>query len=106
MVIRKLRSCSGVPAWRTPEASGALRAWIYARDGGACLECGTVFNLTLDHIWPAVMGGTEWASNLQTLCQSCNSRRKRAVIEEHGEFFYPPSPFYDERGLVGNGSRR
>lgn len=70
------------------KASPVLRAWIFARDGHACLECGATAKLTLDHIWPAVCGGTDWASNLRTLCQSCNSRRQGAWTREHGWTFW------------------
>jgi 5-methylcytosine-specific restriction endonuclease McrA len=84
--------------WRlaASKPSRSLRAWIYRRDGGACVECGATEPLTLDHIWPAVRGGTEWASNLRTLCRSCNSRRGDALRAELGTVFYPSRPRYLE----------
>ncbi len=50
-----------------------VRWMIFARDGYQCLECGSAVDLTIDHIHPVAWGGTNDASNLQTLCRSCNS---------------------------------
>jgi 5-methylcytosine-specific restriction endonuclease McrA len=66
-----------------------LRAWIFDRDGHRCVDCRTTDRLTLDHIWPAVAGGREWASNLVTRCASCNSRRHAVWEREHGTYSYP-----------------
>lgn len=57
----------------------ALRAAIYARDGWACLHCGSRKDLSLDHIWPHSKGGSDTYSNLQTLCRPCNSRKGARV---------------------------
>ena len=52
--------------------SGALRVYIHNRDK-KCLKCGSHDNLTIDHVIPVSMGGTNHHSNLQLLCRSCNS---------------------------------
>lgn len=56
-----------------------VRAAIYERDGYACLQCGATDHLTIDHIKPVVLGGGNEKANLQTLCQSCNSRKGAKV---------------------------
>lgn len=56
-----------------------IRTRIYARDGHKCVHCGTENGLTLDHIVPWSAGGSDDESNLQTLCQSCNSRKGARV---------------------------
>lgn len=89
-VVNTLRTRRGKP-------SGTLRRWIFERDGHRCLECGATDRLTLDHIYPAVCGGTEWASNLRTLCQSCNSRRQGQWVRENGWTFWMHE-YRDERG--------
>ena len=50
-----------------------VRQAVYDRDGRRCLHCGSKTSLSLDHIYPWSLGGSDDADNLQTLCQSCNS---------------------------------
>jgi hypothetical protein len=54
---------------RIPES---LRAQVWRRDNGCCVECGSRQNLQLDHVIPVSKGGASTAANLQILCQACN----------------------------------
>jgi hypothetical protein len=56
-----------------------IRRAVFARDGHACLICGDTDDLTLDHIWPQVLGGEHTMENLRVLCRSCNSRKGARV---------------------------
>lgn len=67
-----------VPTQR-PAIPDTLRTLIYERDGHACVECTSVENLSLDHIWPYSRGGQDTISNLRTLCRSCNSKKGARV---------------------------
>ena len=40
-----------------------------------CSFCGLAADLTVDHILPLSMGGTNDITNLRVLCRSCNSGR-------------------------------
>lgn len=53
----------------------ALRWEVFARDNFTCRECGSRKFLTADHVIPESKQGPTTLENLQTLCQSCNSRK-------------------------------
>ena len=56
---------------RTPIPE-AVRAEVWRRDQGRCVNCGSKENLHFDHIIPVSRGGGTSPKNLQLLCQSCN----------------------------------
>jgi 5-methylcytosine-specific restriction endonuclease McrA len=67
---------------------------IYARDGWRCICClepvrwtGDRKGPTVDHVIPAVLGGSNDPSNLITLCRSCNSSKGITVPEELQQAF-------------------
>ncbi|MFD7605165.1 HNH endonuclease [Streptomyces mirabilis] len=43
-----------------------------ARDGFACVRCGSRDHLEVDHVIPIAQGGTWTLDNAQTLCQPCH----------------------------------
>ena len=56
--------------------SKRLRYEILRRDNHACRYCGATAPdtpLTVDHVVPTALGGTDEASNLVTACRDCNS---------------------------------
>ncbi|MFI1919942.1 TerD family protein [Nocardia sp. NPDC020380] len=56
-----------------------IKAQVWQRDGGKCVECGDSHYLEFDHIIPLSRGGATSAANLQILCRACN-RAKGARI--------------------------
>lgn len=52
-----------------------VRKKVLERDKYRCLRCGTHVDLTLDHIIPTSIGGSNDFENLQTLCNRCNSSK-------------------------------
>lgn len=48
---------------------------LMLRDSYSCRLCGTVDNLTIDHIKPLSKEGSNALSNLQILCLKCNQRK-------------------------------
>lgn len=45
-----------------------------------CLKTSEQAKLTIDHIVSIKLGGTNDISNLQPLCQSCNSRKGKSMV--------------------------
>ena len=63
------------------------RLAIYLRDGLSCAYCGAVMEqgdtqLTLDHVTPQELGGSNDASNLVCCCKRCNSRKQDKPLRD------------------------
>lgn len=65
------------------QPSKAFRQEVYDRDGGACVYCGSVDDLTLDHKTPEMHGGDNSTDNLQTACRRCNAQKRDLTHEEY-----------------------
>jgi 5-methylcytosine-specific restriction endonuclease McrA len=59
---------------------GKIRDEIFERDG-ECLKCGRKNKFTIDHIVPISKGGNNEKSNLQILCERCNSLKGDSIID-------------------------
>jgi hypothetical protein len=57
----------------------SVRLFVWQRDEGKCVECGSLANLEYDHLIPVAKGGSSTERNLRLLCETCN-RRKGAAI--------------------------
>ncbi len=57
----------------------SVKMYVWKRDEGRCVECGSKEKLEYDHIIPLSKGGSNTDRNLQILCQRCN-RSKGASI--------------------------
>jgi hypothetical protein len=59
-----------------------LREAVFARDGHACVYCGSSDELACDHIVPRSRGGQNTMANLATACRPCNSSKRDKTPEE------------------------
>ena len=53
----------------------ATRREVFARDNYRCVQCGATEELTIDHIFPFALGGSNAPENLQVLCKACNFKK-------------------------------
>lgn len=66
------------PQRARPSFSAKDKEFLFERQKGKCAGCEVKFpmrNMTVDHIKPFSKGGSEKPSNLQLLCNSCNSMK-------------------------------
>jgi hypothetical protein len=56
-----------------------VKEYVWRRDDGKCVKCGSQEKLEFDHIIPFSKGGSNTARNVQLLCEYCN-RSKRDTI--------------------------
>jgi 5-methylcytosine-specific restriction endonuclease McrA len=66
----------------------AKRQALYDRDGHKCIYCGRNGDdskLTLDHLIPIELGGTNAAKNLVTCCLTCNSTKSSKTLKQFME---------------------
>ncbi len=49
-----------------------VRIFVWRRDQGRCVKCGSQERLEYDHIIPVSKGGSSTERNIQLLCESCN----------------------------------
>ena len=79
MALEKLQWGSGCreasPERELKSVTPRMRREVFKRDGGKCVNCGSVFQLEVDHVWARSRGGVNRLSNLQCLCRGCNQRK-------------------------------
>lgn len=65
-------------------ANKPTRALIYKRDDGRCQYCGSIHNLTIDHVLPRSRGGKDTWENMVAACLHCNINKGNKTPEEWG----------------------
>jgi len=68
---------------KNAEGSHTLSEWQALKHihKNKCAICSKEKKLTKDHIMPLSEGGTDYISNIQPLCQSCNSKKWKHIHE-------------------------
>jgi 5-methylcytosine-specific restriction endonuclease McrA len=57
----------------------SVRTYVWRRDEGKCVICGSQDRLEFDHIIPVIKGGGNTARNIQLLCEQCNRTKKDRI---------------------------
>lgn len=76
-------------------ANRPTRALIYKRDDNRCQYCGSIKNLTIDHIIPKSKGGKDTWDNMVVACGPCNTKKGDTPLEKTGMTLYkkPKAPY-------------
>lgn len=72
----KLAEFLGECAWREHAE------FVFSRDGNACVYCGSMTRLQLDHVVPRSKGGSDDPSNLAACCAACNQSKGAKLLSE------------------------
>jgi hypothetical protein len=56
-----------------------VQIFVWNRDEGICVKCGSDENLAFDHIIPHSLGGSDTKRNLQILCDTCNQKKGNKI---------------------------
>ncbi len=68
---------------RTSEGSYTKEEWDNLKEkyNSCCACCKSKKKLTIDHIIPIKLGGTNYITNIQPLCHNCNSHKRITIIK-------------------------
>lgn len=69
-------NASKPPKYQKARIDAALSRRVHEHFKYRCVTCGTHLDLTCDHIIPESKGGPTVFENLQTMCRSCNSKKR------------------------------
>jgi 5-methylcytosine-specific restriction endonuclease McrA len=60
-----------------------LEEWLALVEfyGHRCLRCGTTERLSVDHVVPLSLGGSNAIDNIQPLCEMCNSLKSDTIAD-------------------------
>jgi|ERR687896_2491691 5-methylcytosine-specific restriction endonuclease McrA len=83
MPSRSARAKRRAEAFGYSGAHFTLEEWegLLASCGHRCLSCGSVEDLTADHIHPLSLGGSNAITNIQPLCEECNGRKGLVMVD-------------------------
>ena len=66
---------------RGADGKHTLDEWVKLKESfnNVCAYCGSDEKMTKDHIIPLSKGGSDFISNIQPLCKSCNSKKHNHI---------------------------
>lgn len=72
---REVEAFANIPradSSRRERIPDSARLFVWQRDEGKCVKCGSNEKLEFDHIIPVTKGGSNTERNIQLLCETCN----------------------------------
>ena len=75
-----MEQAAAIEAGVRPPIPDDVRVFVWQRDGGSCVSCGSRERLEFDHVIPVALGGSNTARNLQLLCETCNRQKGASLV--------------------------
>jgi hypothetical protein len=77
--FERFKKFEGTSLARREPIPDDVRIFVWRRDDGKCVRCGSQKRIEFDHIIPLEKGGNNTARNLQVLCERCNRQKGTTV---------------------------
>lgn len=77
--VETLENCGSLQDAAREPIPENVRLFVWQRDKGQCVRCGSRERLEFDHIIPVVAGGSNTERNIQLLCESRNRSKSSTV---------------------------
>jgi hypothetical protein len=77
--VAALKNLEQIPSARRERIPESVQMFVWQRDQGQCVQCGSRDRLEFDHIIPVVKGGSNTGRNIQLLCEVCNRKKGKRV---------------------------
>jgi hypothetical protein len=77
--VKGMENLDRVPSAQRERIPDSVRLFVWQRDEGKCVRCGSRELLEFDHIIPVAEGGSSTERNVQLLCEGCNRSKGRRV---------------------------
>ena len=79
--LRKIRARDEeVAEARRERIPDEVRAFVWERDAGQCVQCSAEDDLQFDHVIPVAKGGGNTIDNIQVLCGDCNRQKSDSIV--------------------------
>jgi len=79
--LRKIRAAEEtIEGARRERIPDDVRLFVWTRDDGRCVRCGSEEGLQFDHVIPVAKGGGNAPENVQVLCGDCNRRKSDSIV--------------------------
>lgn len=77
--VEAFENLDRLPAAKREAIPESVRLFVWQRDEGRCVKCGSQEKLEFDHVIPVADGGSSTDRNVQLLCEACNRAKGRSV---------------------------
>ena len=77
--VEAFENLERAPSVKRESIPESIRLFVWQRDEGKCVKCGSQEKLEFDHIIPIADGGSNTERNIQLLCEQCNRQKGKSV---------------------------